>query len=207
MKYRFPIPRIGDLLDQLGKATVFSKIDLRIGYHQIRIRPGDEWKTAFNTNEELFKWLVMPFGLSNAPSTFMRLMNQVLYPFLNQFIVVYFDDILVCSSSREDHLQHLRKLFQVLTEIELYINPKKYTFLTKEIVFLGFLIKEGKIGIEPKKVEAIQSWPVPTFIKEVQGFLGLASFYKRFIRNFSSIVAPLTNYLKKGNFKWEHMQQ
>ncbi|KAL0546790.1 hypothetical protein IC582_016703 [Cucumis melo] len=207
MKYRFPIPRIGDLLDQLGKATVFSKIDLRIGYHQIRIRPGDEWKTAFNTNEELFKWLVMPFGLSNAPSTFMRLMNQVLYPFLNQFIVVYFDDILVYSSSREDHLQHLRKLFQVLTEIELYINPKKCTFLTKEIVFLGFLIKEGKIGIEPKKVEAIQSWPVPTFIKEVQGFLGLASFYKRFIRNFSSIVAPLTNCLKKGNFKWEHMQQ
>ncbi|KAA0063033.1 Retrovirus-related Pol polyprotein from transposon 17.6 [Cucumis melo var. makuwa] len=203
MKYRFPIPRIGDLLDQLGKATVFSKIDLRIGYH----RPGDEWKTAFNTNEELFKWLVMPFGLSNAPSTFMRLMNQVLYPFLNQFIVVYFDDILVYSSSREDHLQHLRKLFQVLTEIELYINPKKCTFLTKEIVFLGFLIKEGKIGIEPKKVEAIQSWPVPTFIKEVQGFLGLASFYKRFIRNFSSIVAPLTNCLKKGNFKWEHMQQ
>ena len=207
MKYRFPIPRIGDLLDQLGKATVFSKIDLRIGYHQIRIRPGDEWKTAFNTNEELFKWLVMPFGLSNAPSTFMRLMNQVLYPFLNQFIVVYFDDILVYSSSREDHLQHLRKLFQVLTEIELYINPKKCTFLTKEIVFLGFLIKEGKIGIEPKKVEAIQSWPAPTSIKEVQAFLGLASFYKRFIRNFSSIVAPLTNCLKKGNFKWEHMQQ
>ncbi|KAL0534415.1 hypothetical protein IC582_028706 [Cucumis melo] len=137
----------------------------------------------------------------------MRLMNQVLHPFLNQSIVVFFDDILVCSSSREDHLQHLRKLFRVLTEIELYINPKKCTYLTKEIVFLGFLIKEGKIRMEPKKIEAIQSRPAPTSIKEVQAFLGLASFYRRFIKNFSSIVAPLTDCLKKGNFKWEHTRQ
>ncbi|KAA0047745.1 DNA/RNA polymerases superfamily protein [Cucumis melo var. makuwa] len=199
VKYQFLIPRIGDLLDQLGKVIVFSKIDLRSGYHQIRIRLGDEWKTTFKTNEGLFEWLVIPFGLSNAPSIFMRLMNQVLHPFLNQFIVV----ILVYSSSREDHLQHLRKLFQVLTETELYINPKKCTFLTKEIVFLGFLIKEGKIGMEPKKVEAIQSWPAPTSIKEVQAFLCLASFYRRFIRNFSSIAAPLTDCLKKGIFKWD----
>ncbi|KAL0546863.1 hypothetical protein IC582_016781 [Cucumis melo] len=182
VKYWFPIPQVGDLLDQLGKAAVFSKIDLRSDYHQIRIRPEDEWKTTFKINEGLFEWLAMPFGLSNAPSTF-------------------------TSRSREDHLQHLRKLFQVLIEIELYINPKKCTFLIKEIVFLGFLIKEGKIGMEPKKVEAIQSWPAPTSIKEVQAFLGLASFYKRFIRNFSSIVTPLTDYLKKENFKWEHMQQ
>ena len=147
------------------------------------------------------------FLISNAPSTFMRLMNQVLHPFLNQFIVVFFDDILVCSSSREDHLQYLRKLFRVLTEIELYINPKKCTYLTKEIVFLGFLIKEGKIRMEPKKIEAIQSRPTPTSIKEVQAFLGLASFYRRFIRDFSLIMAPLTDCLKKGNFKWEHMQQ
>ncbi|TYK30863.1 transposon Ty3-I Gag-Pol polyprotein isoform X1 [Cucumis melo var. makuwa] len=152
-KYRFPIPRIGDLLDQLGKAMIFSKIDLRNGYHQIQIRPGDEWKTAFKTNEGLFE-----------------------------------------CSSREDHLQYLRKLFRVLTEIELYINPKKCTYLTKEIVFLGFLIKEGKIRMEPKKIEAIQSRPTPTSIKEVQAFLGLASFYRRFIRNFSLIVAPLTDY-------------
>ncbi|TYK16437.1 putative gag-pol polyprotein [Cucumis melo var. makuwa] len=171
------------------------------------IIPRDEWKTAFKTNEGLFEWLVMPFGLSNAPGTSMRLMNQVLHSFLNQFIVVYFDDILVYSNNHEDHLQHLRKLFQVLTKTELYINPKKCTFLTKEIVFLGFLIKERKIGMEAKKVEAVQSWPAPTSVKEVQAFLGLVSFYRRFIRIFSSIVAPLTDCLKKGNFKWEHMQQ
>lgn len=121
--------------------------------------------------------------------------------------MVYFDDILLYNNSTEDHIQHLRKLFQVLAETELYINPKKRTFLTKEIVFLGFVIKEGKVGMEPKKTEAIKSWPIPTSIKEVQAFLGLASFYRRFIRNFSSIVAPLTDCLKKGNYKWNEEQQ
>ena len=131
----------------------------------------------------------------------------MLQPFLNQSIVVYFDDILVYNKNSEDHIQHLKKLFQVLTETELYINPKKCTFLIREIVFLGFLIKEGKVGMEPKKTEGIQSWPVQTSIKELQAFLGLASFYRRFIINFSSIVAPLTDCLKKGNYKWDGNQQ
>ncbi|KAL4018300.1 hypothetical protein IC575_021891 [Cucumis melo] len=203
----FPIPRIGDLLDQLGKATIFSKIDLRSGYHHIRIRPGDEWKTAFKTNEGLFEWMVMPFGLSNAPSTFMRLMNQVLDPFLNKFLVVYFDDILIYSDGKDEHMLHLRKLFQVLTETELYINQKKCVFLKEKISFLGFIIKEEKISMEPKKTEAIRTWPIPTSIKEIQAFLGLASFYRKFIKNFSSIIVPLTKCLKKGNFKWIIQQQ
>ncbi|GKB65049.1 putative nucleotidyltransferase, ribonuclease H [Tanacetum coccineum] len=181
IKYRFPIPRLDDMLDQLHGASIFSKIDLRSGYHQIRIRPGDEWKTAFKIRDGLYEWLVMPFGLSNAPSTFMRLMNLVFKPFISRFIVVYFDDILVFSKGQTEHLEHLVKIFEVLAQQQLYVNLKKCEFMTHSLVFLGYIILKDGIHVDSNKVDAIMSWPTPASIHEIHSFHGLASFYRRFI--------------------------
>ncbi|GKV27101.1 hypothetical protein SLEP1_g36308 [Rubroshorea leprosula] len=207
IKYRFPIPRLDDMLDQLHGATVFSKIDLRSGYHQIRMRPGDEWKTAFKTRDGLYKWMVMPFGLSNAPSTFMRLMNQVFRLFIGKFVVVYFDDILVYSKNGQEHLDHLRQVFEVLREQKLYANLKKCSFITTSVTFLGYIITAQGIKMDPSKIDAIVNWPTPTSMHDVRSFHGLASFYRRFIKNFSSIVAPITDSLKGDKFSWSGKAQ
>lgn len=191
VKYRFPIPRLDDMLDMMTGATIFSKIDLKSGYHQIRVRPGDEWKTAFKTKDGLYEWLVMPFGLTNAPSTFMRVMTQVLRPFMGKFLVVYFDDILIYSTSQE-------QVCTVLRAEKLFANLKKCSFMSSEVIFLGFVVSSEGMKADPEKVKAIVSWPEPTNIHEVRSFHGLATFYRRFIRGFSSITAPLTDCMKKG---------
>ncbi|KAH9705015.1 Endonuclease [Citrus sinensis] len=208
VKYRHPILRLDDMLDELHGSCVFSKIDLKSGYHQIRIREGDEWKTAFKTKYGLYEWLVMPFGLSNAPSTFMRLMNHVLRAFIGKFVVVYFDDILIYSKGLDEHIEHLQSVLTVLRKEKLYANLKKCSFCTNQIVFLGYVVSAKGIEVDEEKVKAIKEWPTPKTVSEVRSFHGLASFYRRFVKDFSTLAAPLTEIVKKHvGFKWGSEQE
>ena len=170
----------------------------------MQIREGDEWKTAFKTGEGLYEWLVMPFGLSNAPSTFMRLMNEVLCAcsFAGKFLVVYFDDILVYSQSLDEHRQHLQAVCAKLQQERLFANLVKCSFLNTTVAFLGFLISSIGKSVDPVKTSVIHNWPAPKSIFNVCSFHGLAQFYCRFVRNFSSIAAPLTDVFRQTHFAW-----
>ncbi|KAE8695306.1 hypothetical protein F3Y22_tig00110721pilonHSYRG00071 [Hibiscus syriacus] len=202
VKYRFPIPRLDDMLDQLSGSKVFSKIGLKSGYHQIRIRPGDEWKMAFKTPQGLYEWMVITFGLSNAPSTFMRFMHQVLRPFMGKLVVVYFDDILVYSPTWTSHFDHLRAVFEMLKTECLFVNQKKCSFFPTSVTFLGFVVSTDGVHADQSKVDAVMEWPRPKTLHDIRSFHGLASFYRRFIRNFSTLIAPITECLKGRDFQW-----
>jgi len=207
VKYRHPIPRLDDMLDELHGSYIFSKIDLKSGYHQIRMKEGDEWKTAFKTKHGLYEWLVMSFGLTNAPSTFMRIMNHVLHTFIGKFVVVYFDDILIYSKNLNEHLDHLRNVLSVLRSEQLYANLKKCTFCIEKIVFLGYVVTAQGIEMDEEKVKAIRDWPTPKSVSEVRSFHRLASFYRRFVKDFNTIAAPLTEIVKRSvGFKWNDEQ-
>jgi hypothetical protein len=202
VRYIFPIPRLDDLLDQLSGATIFTKLDLKSGYHQIRVRVSDEWKTAFKMREGLYEWLGMPFGLSNAPSTFMRVMNQIFCPFISKSVVVYFDDILIYSSDPETHIQHIREVFLVLRREKFYAAPAKCSFMTDSILFLGYVVSNDGLAVDESKVAAVRDWPLPITLHEVRSFHGFVSFYRRFIHNFNTILAPITECMKAGKFSW-----
>jgi transposase InsO family protein len=192
VKNRYPLPRIDDILDQLHGATVFSKIDLQSGYHQVRIAEADIPKTAFRTRYGHYEWTVMPFGLTNAPATFQTLMNSVLAPHLDKFCTVYLDDVLVYSKTPQEHLHHLRIVLQCLRQHQLYAKLSKCAFGLTSMPFLGHVISGAGISMDPAKVDAITQWPAPTCVLDLQRFLGLANYYRRFVKDYSKVAAPLT---------------
>lgn len=198
IKNRYPLPRIDELLDQLHGAKVFSALDLWSGYHQVRIDPSDIHKTAFRTRYGHFEFTVLPFGLTNAPATFMSFMNDVLRPYLDKFVVVYLDDILIYSKTPEEHLHHLRLVFEKLQQHDLRVKLKKCAFARTSIPFLGFLVTDKGVCADPAKVKAVSEWPLPTNVTEIRSFLGFTGFCRRFIKDYARIAAPLTD-LTKGS--------
>uniref|UniRef100_A0A3Q3GHN4 Gypsy retrotransposon integrase-like protein 1 n=1 Tax=Kryptolebias marmoratus TaxID=37003 RepID=A0A3Q3GHN4_KRYMA len=203
VKNKYPLPLLSSAFEPVHGATVFSKLDLRNAYHLLRIRKGDEWKTAFKTPIGHFEYLVMPFGLSNAPAFFQALVNDVLRDFLNVFVFVYLDDILIYSKTLEEHKHHVRQVLQRLLENKLYVKAEKCEFHQSSVSFLGFILGGGRVRPTEEKIRAVLEWPTPQTRKQLQRFLGFANFYRRFIRNYSQTALPLTALTStKIPFSW-----
>ncbi|KAI4895362.1 hypothetical protein NFI96_000963 [Prochilodus magdalenae] len=198
--FSYPLPLVPVALEQLRGATIFTKLDLRSAYNLIRVRKGDEWKTAFLTARGHYEYRVMSFGLRNAPSVFQSFINDVLRDMLGRFVIAYIDDILVYSPDLPTHVQHVRRVLSRLLENQLYVKGEKCEFHLSSVSFLGYIISSEGVVMDDRKITAVANWPIPNSIRELQKFLGFANFYRRFIRNFSSVAAPLTSLLK-GNAK------
>uniref|UniRef100_A0A3B1KEA5 Gypsy retrotransposon integrase-like protein 1 n=1 Tax=Astyanax mexicanus TaxID=7994 RepID=A0A3B1KEA5_ASTMX len=195
-KFAYPLPLIPVALEQLRGASYFSKLDLRSAYNLIRIREGDEWKTAFSTTRGHYEYLVMSYGLANAPAVFQSFMNDIFRDMLDKFVIIFIDDILIYSPDMPTHIQHVRLVLQRLLEHRLFAKAEKCEFHKQRIAFLGYIISSTGVTMNDEKVSAVTSWPVPQTIKDLQRFLGFANFYRRFIRNFSTIASPLTALTK-----------
>ncbi|GKD47839.1 putative reverse transcriptase domain-containing protein, partial [Tanacetum coccineum] len=203
VKNRYPLLRIDDLFDQLQGSRVYSKIDLRSGYHQLRVREEDIPKTAFRTRYGHYEFQVMSFGLTNAPAVFMDLMNRVCKPYLDRFVIVFIDDILIYSKSRKEHEGHLKLILRLLKEEELYAKFSKCDFWLSKVQFLGHVIDSEGIHVDPAKIESIKDWASPKTPTEIRQFLGLAGYYRRFIKGFSKIARPMTKLTQKSvKFDW-----
>jgi hypothetical protein len=203
IKNKYPLLRIEDLFDQRKGASVFSKIDLRSGYHQLKIWESDIPKTAFRTRYGLYEYTVMSFGLKNAPAYFMYLMNKVFMEYLDKFVMVFIDDILIFSKTEEEHKKHLRMLLEKLRSNQLYAKFSKCEFWLTEVSFLEHVISAGGISVDPSKVKDVLNWMPPMNASEIRSFLGLAGYYHRFIRDFSKIAKPMTRLLEKNkDFDW-----
>ncbi|GJX81526.1 putative reverse transcriptase domain-containing protein [Tanacetum coccineum] len=208
VKNRYPLPRIDDLFDQLQGSSVYSKIDLRSGYHQLRVREEDIPKTAFRTRYGHYEFQVMPFGLTNAPAVFMDLMNRVCKPYLDKFVIVFIDDILIYSKNKKEHEKHLKIVLELLKKEELYAKFSKCEFWIPKVQFLGHVIDSEGIHVDPAKIESIKDWTSPKSPTEIRQFLGLAGYYRRFIEGFSKIAKPMTKLTqKKVKFEWGDKQE
>lgn len=199
---RFLIPTIDELLDELGSTAWFSKLDLRQGFHQILMHGPDVEKMAFRTHQGHYEYRVMPFGFCNAPSTFQAAMNILLTPFLRKFAAVFFDDILVYSRTLSLDLQHLEFVFQTLLQGQYHLKRTKCLFAQKQVEYLGHIVSGKGVEPEPSKVQAMVQWPTPSSAKELRSFLGLTGFYRKFIKNYAMIAAPLTSLFAKDSFEW-----
>lgn len=192
------MPVIDELLDESSGAKFFSKLDLRAGYHQIRMSAGDEHKTAFQTHTGHYEYTVMSFGLTGAPGTVQAAMNNTLSSVLRKCALVFFDDILIYSPTLESHMEHLRVVLSLLREHQWQVKLSKCAFAQTQISYLGHIISGAGVATDPSKVQDILNWPVPTNLKMLRGFLGIAGYYRKFVKGFGIISKPLTNLLKKG---------
>ncbi|GJV34172.1 putative nucleotidyltransferase, ribonuclease H [Tanacetum coccineum] len=208
VKNHYPLPRIDDLFDQLQGSSIYSKIDLRSGYHQLRVREEDIPKTAFRTRYGHYEFQVMPFGLTNVPAVFMDLMNRMCKPYLDKFVIVFIDDILIYSRNEKEYEEYLKTILEMLKKEELYAKFSMCEFWINTVNFLGHVIDSSGIHVDPAKIEAVKNWASPTTPSEIRQFLGLAGYYRRFIEGFSKISKPMTELMQKNQkFDWGEEQE
>jgi hypothetical protein len=199
IKNRYPLPRIDDLFDQVRGATIFSKIDLQAGYHQVRIKDEDIYKTTFRMRYGHYEFVVIPFGLTNAPASFMCLMNSILSKYLDKFVIVFIDDILIYSKNEQEHEEHLRIVLQILREKKLYAKLSKCDFYKDKIQYLGHVVSKEGIVVDPEKIKSIMDWPIPKDVSDIRSFMGITGYYQKFIEGFSKIASSYNIPTKERN--------